>query len=301
MSRIVALSLVALWFGATLLLSELRWFRRLPLVERLAPFTAGGSLRLGGKHFVNRSFGGVLGPVAATVGERLSRGFGVSEELSLRLERIHSDVDPSQFRTRQVGRTAVALAAGVLLALVMGLTGPLAVGVVMMPPLLTFLLIEQGLAKRSERHQEHLMLELPVVAEQLGMLLSSGYSLSGAIARIAQRSDGACAADLKRMTNRIRQGVSIDDALREWSRTAALPAVHQLVSVLTLHHDASDLGRLISNEARGIRRTRQRDLLERIERRNQQVWVPVTVATLVPGVIFLAVPFSSALSGFASI
>ena len=301
MSRVVALSLVALWFGATLLLSELRWFRRLPLVERLAPFTAGGSLRLSRTHFVNRSFGGVLGPVAATVGERLSNGFGVSEELSLRLERVHADVDPAQFRTRQVGRTALALAVGVMVALVLGLTGPFAVGVVLVPPLLTFLLIEQGLAKRSERHQEHLMLELPVVAEQLGMLLSSGYSLSGAIARIAQRSDGACAVDLKRMTNRIRQGVSIDDALREWSRTAALPSVHQLVSVLTLHHDASDLGRLISNEAQGIRRTRQRDLIERIERRNQQVWVPVTVATLVPGVIFLAVPFSSALSGFASI
>ncbi|NOX29117.1 MAG: hypothetical protein GXP35_03560 [Actinobacteria bacterium] len=214
---------------------------------------------------------------------------------------MHSSDDPTAFRTRQVGRTAGALLGAVAVAFVLGLSGPLAVALVVIAPVLVFLSIEQALAKRSDRHQERLMLELPVVAEQLGMLLSSGYSLGGAVARIAERSSGACAMDLRRLTNRLRQGVGIDDALREWGRTAGLASVHQLVSVLTLHHDASDLGRLISNEARGIRRIRQRDLIERIERRNEQVWIPVTVATLIPGVVFLAVPFSSALSGFGSI
>jgi tight adherence protein C len=36
-----------------------------------------------------------------------------------------------------------------------------------------------------------------------------------------------------------------------------------------------------------------------MERRSQQVWIPVTVATLVPGVIFLAVPFVEALRMFS--
>lgn len=301
MTRIAALSTIGVWFGATLLLSELRWFRRLPLVDRLAPFTPGSALRHRGLGGGQRTFHEVLGPVAATIGERVSRGFGVSEELALRLERVHSTDDPTSFRTRQVGRAATALVGAVGLALVLDITGVAAIAVVLMPPLLTFLVIEQRLAARSERHQAHLMLELPVVAEQLGMLLSSGYSLTGALTRLAARSHGACAADLTRLTARTRHGVSIDDALRDWSRTADLAAVDQLVSVLTLHHDASDLGRLISNEARGIRRTRQRELIERIERRNQQVWVPVTVATLVPGVIFLAVPFSTALSGFSAL
>jgi hypothetical protein len=42
-----------------------------------------------------------------------------------------------------------------------------------------------------------------------------------------------------------------------------------------------------------------RHTIEAIERRAQQVWVPVTVATLVPGVMLLAVPFLSALHLFA--
>ena len=48
------------------------------------------------------------------------------------------------------------------------------------------------------------------------------------------------------------------------------------------------------------RRDLQRRTIETIERRAQQVWVPVTVATLVPGVILLAVPFLAALRLFAN-
>jgi len=42
----------------------------------------------------------------------------------------------------------------------------------------------------------------------------------------------------------------------------------------------------------------QRELVETIEKRGQQVWIPVTVATLAPGVVFIGIPFTSALSGF---
>lgn len=65
-----------------------------------------------------------------------------------------------------------------------------------------------------------------------------------------------------------------------------------------MNREAADLGRLVSDEARAIRRDVHRELLEAIERRSQQVWIPVTVATLVPGVLFLAVPFLEALRLF---
>ncbi|MCB9388397.1 MAG: hypothetical protein H6512_02030 [Acidimicrobiia bacterium] len=43
-----------------------------------------------------------------------------------------------------------------------------------------------------------------------------------------------------------------------------------------------------------------RELLASMEKRSQQVWIPVTVATLVPGAIFVAVPFLQALSFFSA-
>jgi hypothetical protein len=127
------------------------------------------------------------------------------------------------------------------------------------------------------------------------MLLSSGHSLSGAIARIGQRGRGECAAGFRRVTLRIGQGLAEVDALRELAAMADVPALGRLVSVLALNREATDLGTLIAGEARLVRHEVHRSLVETIERRAQTVWIPVTVATLVPGVIFMAVPFVDAM------
>jgi hypothetical protein len=80
-----------------------------------------------------------------------------------------------------------------------------------------------------------------------------------------------------------------------------VPAVNRLVQVLALNRQASNLAPLLSAEARSIRREVQRELVETMERRTQQVWIPVTVATLVPGVILISIPFLTALQTFRSI
>ena len=99
---------------------------------------------------------------------------------------------------------------------------------------------------------------------------------------------------------RIRHGLDEQAALEEWAERADVASLRQLVGVLALQREAADLGRLISEEARTMRQAEHRRLLEAIERRSQQVWVPVTVATLVPGLLFLAVPFLEALRLFTS-
>ena len=88
--------------------------------------------------------------------------------------------------------------------------------------------------------------------------------------------------------------------MREWAAVADVPALDRLVPVLALNREASDLGRLISEEARAVRRDVHRELVEVMERRSQSVWIPVTVATLVPGAVFLAIPFIEALRLFSS-
>ncbi len=138
-----------------------------------------------------------------------------------------------------------------------------------------------------------------MLSEQLAMLLSAGFSLGAALNRLAARGRGNAARDLARVCGRVRQGLSEIEALREWAAVADVEALDRLIPVLALNREASDLGRLISEEARAIRRDVQRELVETAERRGQQVWVPVTVAALVPGVIFLAIPFVHALQLFS--
>jgi Flp pilus assembly protein TadB len=297
--RLAVLSSLVLWVGASLVLSRVRWFERRPLTERLRPYAPGVAATSGriGLLSVN-SFREIVGPLSREIGNKVGRLFGVDEDVATRLERVHSNATVTDFRVRQLGWSAGAFGAGGVLTIALRLPSVVGLLFVFGLPLLTFLLIEQRLASESARWQRRVFLELPIVAEQLGMLLSAGYSLGGALNRLATRGKGNCGRDLVRVCGRIRQGLSETDALREWSALEQVDALDRLVSILVLNREAGDLGRLIAEEARSIRRDVHRELVETVERRGQQVWIPVTVATLVPGVIFLAIPFIEAMRLF---
>lgn len=289
------------WVGATLLLSRVAWFARARLVDRLRPYAPSSRpMERRAETLSTESIREVVGPLAQNVGATISKLFGITEELSTRLERIHSPMSVNAFRNRQLGWAIVAFA----LASMVALTTPMPVALILLlvigAPLLSFLVIEQGLVHRCAHWQREVFTELPIVSEQLGMLLSAGYSTGAALNRIASRGNGACSKDIARVCGRLRQGLNESAALEEWARVVDVPAVDRLVAVLSLNREAGDLGRLMAEESRGMRRDAHRVLVESIERRGQQVWIPVTVATLVPGVLFLAVPFIEAMRLFTA-
>lgn len=312
MRAVLVLALLA-WAGTSLVLAELRWFARSSLAERVRPYvgaaagvggggvggSGGGATSATSSALSVESFRELLAPLAERVGTRLAGAFGVHEEAALRLARIHSPLDVAAFRMRQLGYAVAGGALATPLAVAMRLPAAMVVSVAGAAPLLAFLTAEQQLASASAHRQRRLLLELPVVSEQLAMLTGAGFSLGAALHRIAARSSGVCAHDLRRVTGRVRQGLPIDAALREWAEVARVPALDRLVAVLAMNRTTGDLGRLLSEEARAIRHEVQRQAVVIMERRAQQVWVPVTVATLVPGVIFLSVPFVEALRLFS--
>ena len=246
------------------------------------------------------SFRDVIGPLSRAVGERLAHMLGFDEDLQVRLVRVHSSLDVTGFRVRQLGFAISAMGVGTLTAVALAPRPGLSALLVLGSPVLAFLAVEQRLAAASKAWQRRIFLELAVVAEQLGMLISVGWSLGAAIGRIAERGSGACSQDLVRVQARMRQGLSEIDALREWAALACVDELDGMVAILALNRETADLGRLISDEARSIRREAQRELIETIERRTQQVWIPVTVAALVPGVLLMGVPFIDALSLFST-
>ncbi|MHB1486665.1 MAG: type II secretion system F family protein [Acidimicrobiales bacterium] len=310
MTRLFLASGLVLWLGTTLIFSRLRWFSRVSLAERLLPYRPrrGGHRSASARHGHDsttqklssaESFKEVIAPLAGAVGNGLSRLLGIGDELARKLDRVHSPIGPTEFRVRQLGWVATGLAGGIGLTVASGL-GPMTdLLFTLGMPLLAFLVTEESLSRRSKAWQERIFLELPVMAEQMAMLISAGYSVGAGLSRVASRGQGACAEDLSRVCARIHQGMPEDQALAEWAAVAQVPALDRVVAVLNLGPGAADLARLVSEEARSIRRDAHRRLLETMERRLQQVWVPVTVAALVPGVIFLSIPFVSALRMFA--
>ena len=298
MRQPIALALLFGWLGLTLLLGQLRWFRRGPLIERVRPYLFGLSRRI--ETDEGNALLRILGPLARDAGAAIAKFCGVNEELGTRLERIHSSFDSTALRLRQLGWATAALCAAVLVAVATTPPTPFFLLLVTGAPTLAFLIVESQLSRRSRDWKRSLVLELPIVSEQLGMMLSAGYSLGAALQRVSRRSTGAVAQDLQRVITRIQHGIDENNALREWAATADVPAVGRLVGVLALNRDAGDLGHLITQEARAVRSEVHRDLVETIEKRGQQVWIPVTVATLVPGLLFLAVPFTEALRLFTT-
>lgn len=302
MNRLLVLAALACWAGSTMLLAELRWFRRISLVERLRRFAAAADREVARSRPLSAaSFRDVIGPLVSGSAERLVAVLGVDEELAVKLQRIHAAVDPMAFRLRQAAWSGGALVGATAAMLAVAPPAPLALLFVAGAPLLAFLVVEQQVATASSRRQRRLFHELPVFMEQLGMLLGAGFSLGSALSRLADRGNGVIAEDLVRVTNRIRQGLSETQALREWAALAGVIELDRLVTVLALNHAGADLGRLVADEARAVRREAHRRTLEIIERRGQLVWIPVTVATLVPGVVFMAVPFIEALHNFAAL
>ncbi len=286
--------------GAVLLLSELRWFRRPALIDRLAPYAPASTPRRRRARLSVGSFVDVVGPVARALGDGVSAALRIDDDAGTRLLRIHSPLDATGFRLRQLAAALLALVAGAAVAAVGSPPALVSLLLVAGSPVLTLLLYEQQLTAASNRWQRRTFLELPVIAEQLGMLLSAGYSLGAALNRLARRGDGACSRDLARVCARVQYGATEVQALREWAELVRVDGVDRLVSVLALNHEAGDLGRLIAEEARSLRRDAHRELIETIERRAQLVWIPVTVAALLPGTFFLAIPFLEAMRLFTN-
>ncbi|MEO8695141.1 MAG: hypothetical protein ABI658_16555, partial [Acidimicrobiales bacterium] len=199
MSRVVVILAIAFFAGLVLVLSELNWFSRRSLIERIrpyAPLAVANNSRTGILSVA--SFREVVAPLSRAIGERLARMFGVNEELGLRLERIHAAIDVTEHRVRQVGWMAITFIAvtGVTAALQL----PTSVGILLIfgAPMLAFLVIEQRVSAASTRWQREIFEQLPILAEQLGLLLGAGFSLGSALNRLAKRGTGACGMDLRR-------------------------------------------------------------------------------------------------------
>ena len=279
--------------GSTLVLGEVSWFARRGTVARLRPYVRSAAAA---PRAPTSILSQVVAPGILRIGDRLARRAGISASLQRRLELAGIDEPAASFRLRQVAHGVLAVLAAIGFVVAASPTALIGGAALLGAPTLTVLLHEGRVSTAIDERRDRLRRELPVVTEQLGMLLGVGYSLPSALTRLSERTDGVVAADLRRVGRRVRQGLTETAALVEWADRSDLDAVRRLVALLSLHGEAGDLASLVADEARALREEAHRDLLEDIERRAQLVWVPVTVATLVPGLIFLAVPFSAALS-----
>ena len=196
MPRLLAASSVVLFVGATLVLSELRWFSRQPLVDRLRPYSPGGLRRAASPG--GRPVGRVVprgGRAARSPGGRAAGGAGRRERGARRAARSASTRrwTPPRSGCGSSGGRPAASRPGPLVAAATSRRWPSPCCWCSARRCSAFLVVEQQLATASDRWKRRVFLELPVLSEQLGMLIGAGYSLGSALNRLAARGSGACA------------------------------------------------------------------------------------------------------------
>ncbi len=233
--------------------------------------------------------------------QRIAALADADAELAARLREAGIARSPFEFRARQVGGAAAGLAASGAALAGAGVRPLLALAGALGVAAAAYGAWEHILARSTALRRTQITEELPIVAEQIGMLLASGMSLTSALDAVARRGHGVCAEGMERVGARVAGGAAVEVALAEWADEAGSAEIRRFVGVLTLHEDTTDVAALVSDEARSARMEAHRRLIAHIERRSEQVWIPVTVAALVPGCVLLAIPFSDALSGYAAL
>jgi type II secretory pathway component PulF len=154
---------------------------------------------------------------------------------------------------------------------------------------------EEMLGQLVKKNRQSVNAELAQFCERLAMMCLAGSSASSALLRIGAAGDTALRRAVARAVERTKNGMGLADALKHETAMFNAPGLDRVIRLIAAQHETPNLAQLLQQQAALQRSEAHRQLIADLDKRSQAVWIPVTVATLVPGVIFLAIPFLSAL------
>ena len=293
---------ILLGFGIWTLVSLAPRMRGPRLANRIAPYLVDVSAEAR-EHVAPRSTDPlpVVGMLFAPIGERVRRAFadllGGRETIARRLRQAGSTLSVESFRSQQLLWGIGGLAAGVLAAIGVVRSQPVAavvpVAVVLVFGVLGIVLREALLTRAAKRRQARMTEELPVVLEFLTLSLSAGEGVLDAIRRIARISGGELSAELATVVTSVNTGLPLADTLNRLASDLELPSftrcVDQMVGAL---ERGTPLAEVLRAQAQDARDDMKRDLLELAGRKE--------VAMLVP-LVFLILPVTIAFAIFPGI
>lgn len=154
---------------------------------------------------------------------------------------------------------------------------------------------------RWSRLSDALQHELVHLVENLALHVASGRSAASAITKASKVTAMTWSPLLRGVEEDIARGLPPSSSLDALAQTVSMREFTRVAQLLGRHTYSPELSNLLRDELGTLRRESRLRLLKVLEKRSQIVWIPVTVAILVPGSILLTIPLLQMMKTFAQL
>lgn len=287
---------------------------RARLARRLRPYTVPArtalgdrsGLRVAGTAAAGRWLPATAGETARVLVQRLQRTLEPTDDtvLEQRLRRagLLLDYAPGQraaaYRSRVLAATAAGSAVGAVLATTAGGTALAALAGAGLGAVAGATRWRGRVERAMTARREHIRIELYTVNQLLALHARAGGSVTQSLARVADRTGGVVASELREVLVAHRSGRSLDAALTRAARETVEPNAARtyrlLASGATYGTDLADALRRLSDDIR----TERAEALRRAATRRRAAMLVPTIAILAPVMLlFVGAPLPSIVLG----
>lgn len=216
-------------------------------------------------------------------------------QLSVRLEKEGAHRCLSDYQAEQV----MCVLAGALLGVVWGIAAVLRFGA----PIATVVLLTIAgavagvwwrgwwLNRRIAARESRMLAEFPAIAELLALSVSAGESTLGALERVSRVADGVLAEQFQAVLARTKSGVSLIQALQEFSDRVGVSHISRFVDGMVVALErGTPLAEVLRAQAQDVRDEDKRELMEIAGRKEIAMMVPLVFLVLPLSVIFAVFP-----------
>lgn len=286
---------------------------RARLARRLRPYTVPARTALGDRSGLQVAVGSAGRWLPATPGatgvavvQRLQRALEPTDDtvLEQRLRRagLLADFAPGQrasaYRSRVLAATVAGIAVGAVLATAAGGTALAALGGASLGGVAGATRWRGRVERAMTARREHIRIELYTVNQLLALHARAGGSVTQSVARVADRTGGVVADELREVLAAHRSGRPLDVALTHAARETVEPNAARtyrlLASGANYGTDLADALRRLSDDIR----TERAEALRRAATRRRAAMLVPTIAILAPVMLlFVGAPLPSIVLG----
>lgn len=234
-------------------------------------------------------------PPAMPRGARWSKVLG-DDELARHLAAAGRFEAVTEFRVRQAVAWATISGCVAALVIVLGLVGlPVSLGGGLWSAVLVGsagpVILQVRVRAEAARRRWSAEVELPALAALLGISLSAGETLRGALERAAEFAGGYWGTELQRLVQDVREGCPLSDALDSLALRVDVAAAARFIETLQIARErGAPVAGVLHSQAGDLRTAATRRLIEGAGRRQVLMLAPVVFLILPVCVLFAFYP-----------